>query len=118
VFEKMLFGSFKEATADRDFEICISKTSPDVFDLAMRYKFTIKSSTCILANYYVYARTHYVLLQVSVQQGSRFQNCRFGSASVPICTGMDVSAFDESCAKVFQDCSPRRCSENPGSLCS
>jgi BTB/POZ domain len=41
VFEKMLFGSFKEATVDRDFEICISKTSPDVFDLAMRYKFAV-----------------------------------------------------------------------------
>jgi hypothetical protein len=37
VFEKMLFGSFREATADQDFEICLTKTSPDVFDLAMRY---------------------------------------------------------------------------------
>lgn len=38
VFETMLFGSFKEANVNRDFEICISKTSPDVFDLAMRYQ--------------------------------------------------------------------------------
>lgn len=36
VFEKMLLGSFKEATVDRDYEIHITKTSPDAFDLAMR----------------------------------------------------------------------------------
>jgi hypothetical protein len=36
-FEKMLFGSFKEATVDIDFEICISKTLPEAFELAMRY---------------------------------------------------------------------------------
>lgn len=35
-FEKMLFGKFKEGSGDRDFEIVLDKTSPDVFDLAMR----------------------------------------------------------------------------------
>jgi BTB/POZ domain len=36
-FEKMLFGAFKEGSVDRDYEICITKTSPVIFDLAMRY---------------------------------------------------------------------------------
>jgi hypothetical protein len=36
VFEKMLFGTFKEATVDCDYEIILSKTLPEVFDLAMR----------------------------------------------------------------------------------
>jgi BTB/POZ domain len=35
-FDKMLYGYFKETNVDRDFEICMSETSPDVFDLAMR----------------------------------------------------------------------------------
>lgn len=35
-FEKLLFGRFKEATADRDYEIVLDKTSPYVFELAMR----------------------------------------------------------------------------------
>jgi hypothetical protein len=37
VFDKMLFGSFKEANNDRDDEITLMETSPEVFDLAMRY---------------------------------------------------------------------------------
>ena len=37
VFERMLFGSFKEANKDRDYEIVLTKTSPGVFDLVMRY---------------------------------------------------------------------------------
>lgn len=36
-FAKMLFGFFREAAVDRDYEISITKTSPEVFDLAMRW---------------------------------------------------------------------------------
>jgi BTB/POZ domain len=48
-FEKMLFGSFKEANAHRDFEICILDFSPAVFELAMRYiNFSFCFKSCFI----------------------------------------------------------------------
>jgi hypothetical protein len=43
----MLFGSFKEAKVDRDFEIGFTKTSPEVFELAMRYFITMRITNYI-----------------------------------------------------------------------